>query len=116
MDLDLADDYLILDGLEPVTVRTFSARSLNDAGTISATSTDVAVASALRRQMDLREIDQSGGKLRLGDIVWEVPVTLHPNQINEGDLVIAGTETWAVMRVDLATLRTRWRLVARLEG
>ena len=116
-DLDLTNDYLVFDATESVTVRRVTAGpTTSNAGIISETLIDTAVANALRERIETREIEISGGKLRAGDVAWNIPIAQLAAQPKAGDRIVAGTETWIVLRVDEVALRTAWRVIARLEG
>ncbi len=74
---------------------------------------------AMRRQADHREIETFQGKIKIGDVRWELPKELMGSILpQEGDTIISqdsegNDETWKVVAVDVATLRTRFRIYGR---
>ncbi len=98
----LADDFLVADGLEPVTLeRTDGAPP-------------TVVAHALRRAVATAEADASGGKYTANDTVWNLPSSELTSPPRLGDrLVDAQGTRWTMIEVDSLTLGSRIRCRAR---
>jgi hypothetical protein len=117
MQIDISQDYLFYDNLEPVTY-TFKNPSGSDV--------PVAVSAALRADLTRKEIEYSNGAYCGLDIVWFLPDTLLRLQPGPNDLTPqpkprdtvqdpAGT-TWTVLEsglINLGSSRGEWRLVCR---
>ncbi len=114
VNFDPAADFVgTTDGLEAVT--------LSRRGTAAGTT----VAHALRRAVTVREATlrnryhtrkkvPSGGGCTAGDVTWHLPVEELGGAPELGDVVVDGTgDRWTILEVQLATLQTRWRCMAR---
>lgn len=96
---DFAD---VVDGLEAVT--------LNRRGS----SDDVAVASALRREVTTKEAAASDGKYAAGDTRWHFPTDEVADTPNVGDTIVeAGGDRYHILSVNRDTLSARWKCVSR---
>lgn len=94
---DPSNDFAnIVDGLSAVTVG-----GLN-------------VPSTLRRQIDIREVEKSGGKYLSNDSVFHFPLTEHATQPDLGTIIADNDGNWRIVSVAKQTLNTRWRCVSRL--
>lgn len=105
---DIADDYLMFDGLEAVTLKS----SFRSGAPVS-----VSVASALRRYLTKEDRRNTGGVYRGDDLKWLIPQTLLADAgyaPKPGDRVVdsAGDE-WTVLNAEKRTLGTMWWLVCR---
>lgn len=118
LDVDLSTDYLAFDFLEQVTLKRVGSSSVNDAGIVQ--QADVCsrvIPHALKRAVSDREVvGDDTGRLRIGDVRWEIPADELPGIVPQvGDKILAA-ETWNVFAVDRCTDQTRWRCYARLES
>lgn len=102
MTVDLSADYLIFDGTE--------AASLTQAGTGDVAS----IADALRRSVTATEAAASAGKYTSSDVRWHLPAVQCSFAPKPADYIVAGAETFRVLAVELATLRTRYACTCRL--
>lgn len=102
MQLDLSDDLLLVDGLQPVAVR------------LVGEAFDRQVADALRRDVSIREVAASNGDYRLGDTRWHLPATelCEPPILGSTITDREGT-AWTVLAVGKQTLGTRWACTCR---
>ena len=90
-------DLSCADGLQSVTLRQPGGGS------------PVFLAAALRRQTAWKEAETSGGRVVAGDVDWHLPVAALATQPALGALLQdAGGANYRVLRVELATLGTRW--------
>ena len=105
LTLNIADDYKVWDGLEPITfARTRKAGS---------PQLDV-IDSALRGQLTTKEIAASNGAYTSLDRVWLIPATLMVAIAKPGDKVIdQDGSTWTALQVDLIALQTIYKLTTR---
>lgn len=117
LSIDVDFDFLVFDGTEPITYKHAPESSTVVDGRLlpSAAATVVPVQHALRHSISLRVVDGSGGRFRVGDVAFEIPAvelgTLTPRV---GDKITTSDgSTWNVLGVELATFRSRWRIVAR---
>lgn len=75
---------------------------------------DTSVANALRRAISTREIVQSKGQWRQGDVRWHIYETQLTSPPAMGSVIIDGNGTeWTVLAVDRETLDSRWRCWCR---
>ena len=106
---DPSDDYEVFDGLETITVTSRGDRTVADDGTVTfATVTDTL--QALKRLVTNRQIQKAGGKLKVGDTMWEVPymTTIEPKI---GDTILdSNGKTWRVVWVDNKPVISMWRV------
>lgn len=116
--LELEDDYLVFDNLEPITIRrrlsSESARGPD--GKISFRTEEFAVANCLHREMTDRVVRSFDGKARKGDVFWELPVAELPSGYipKVGDVIIRATcEEFEILGVDTSTLKSRKRCHCR---
>lgn len=112
LDWDPSEDYTVFDGLEEITVTSKGARTVADSGTVSYSETTDTV-SALKRQVTNRQIQAAGGKLKVGDTMWEVPymTTITPKI---GDTILdASGDLWRVVWVDDKPVISMWRVFGR---
>jgi stage V sporulation protein SpoVS len=100
---DPSDDFTsVTDALEAVTVRRPGSSAV------------AAVAHALRQAVRTREAERSEGRYTAGDVVWHLPAAEIAEPPRPGDVIVdAAAERWTVLEVAQATLRSRWRCVAR---
>jgi len=100
---DPSDDFVsVTDALEAVAVRR------------PGSSTATAVAHALRHAVLTREAERSNGRYTAGDVVWHLPAVEMAEPPRPGDVIVdAAAQRWTVLEVAQATLRSRWRCVAR---
>jgi len=100
---DPSDDFpSVTDALEAVTVRR--------PGSSDAT----VVAHALRQAVRTREAERSEGRYTSADVVWHLPAAEIAQPPRPGDMLVdAAAGRWTVLEVAQATLRSRWRCVAR---
>ena len=91
-------DLGCMDGLEDVSLRQ------------SQTSPMVAVVGALRRRIELREAEASGGRYLAGDVDWHLPsAALTTATPAVGSLLIDQHGIcYTILRIERATLATRW--------
>lgn len=114
MALDISNDYLIFDGSEAITFVSVGTTTVDDDGSVAESgNTSTAVASALRREVSLREVQESGGRYQVGDVWWTIPQVLLVASPKAGDRITAGSETWHVVEVRDSTLTSRWRTLCR---
>jgi hypothetical protein len=96
---DLAD---VADGLVPVTV------------TRPGGSGSTQVAGALRRAIDTRQLEQSGGRYTAGDATWYLPVSQLASPPRLGDAIVdADDQRWTVLEVRKTVNDGAWRCVGR---
>lgn len=75
---------------------------------------DVAITSALRRDVSIREVTASNGLYEVGDVAWHLPKAQAATPPEMGDLIIdANADEWIVLEVQWQTLHNRWRCVSR---
>jgi len=92
----------IADHLEPVTLRRRSGGAA------------VAVQHALRRAVLTREVEQSGGKLAVGDLAWHLPMDELQPAPQPGDAILAAdARRWTILELVESPLSLRWRAVCR---
>ncbi len=117
VNFDPSADFVgTTDGLEAVTLlRRGSGPSTP--GTI--------VSHALRRAVTIREATirnryhtrkqvPSGGRYTAGDVAWHLPTGSLSDAPRLGDVIVDGDDRrWTILEVQLATLGTRWRCIAR---
>lgn len=102
MELDLSGDLLLVDGLQPVSIR------------LAGEAFDRPVPDALRRDVSVREVAASNGDYRLGDTRWHLPTCEFCREILPGTTITDGDGTvWTVLTVGKQTLSTRWACTAR---
>jgi len=98
----LGDDFLIVDGLESV--------SLERTDTAPAT----AIAHAMRRATRTAEADASGGRYTSSDLVWHLPRAELSDSPRLGDRIVDAQENrWTVLEVESCGFGNRWRCRAR---
>lgn len=114
---DPSADYLYFDGVEAVTFKSTSGQSVADTGVLTETETDTAVSYALQRAVTAKEIEDSGGVLRIGDVRWHIPnAEITPTVPKAGDRIVdANSASWRILIVDEHTLTSRWRCWCRQE-
>jgi hypothetical protein len=113
--VDVTGDYLVFDALEPVTYTARGVRTVADDGIVSeAGEVATAVPNALRRLATEKDVERSGGEVRLGDLQWSLPVAELADQPHQEDEILdtAGV-VWTVVFVEVATFASRWRVFAR---
>ena len=112
---DIEDDFLLVDGLEPVTWQRLNSEGNEDAPVLS-----IAIEYALRRAMvkDMlfseRLITAEDRIILTGEVTrWHFQKkAIAPYTARKGDLVVDGDGVkWAVWEVDTQTFRTRYRLI-----
>jgi len=115
MTWDPTGDYAVFDGTEALTFRSRTTGTATDAGKASVTWATVAITKALRRQVSLRAIEAGGGRLKMGDAVFELAAEeLGDVEPKEGDqLVTADGHTWRVVAVDRKPLVGMFRVFGR---
>lgn len=120
--VDLSTDYLAFDGMEAVTVTNPGVRSVDAHGIASETGTTSAVVTnALRRarvddpeRAGRQRLSIYGGEISVKETFWELPVVELPFEPIEGCVIEqADGQKWEGLRVNLATLKTRWRVHCR---
>lgn len=115
LEVSLASDLLTVDGLKPATYRTKGTeRPIFRSGTVVAG--DVAswpLQHVLKRQVGWRTAMASGGRILVGDALFEVLRMELPLVPRSGDQLLRAGETWTVVAFDDATLETRWRIYGR---
>ena len=99
---DIAGDYSVMDGTEAVTLT-----PQNPAGTPASGVT------ALRRVLSKRDLMGIG--IEPSDLVWHLWVsTLGGTVPKQGDKITdAGSVSYLIQNLELDTLGTRWRCIAR---
>ncbi len=113
LDLGLAGDCLLFDGVGVITYRVQGTKSAVKGSMVETGASYYVVQHALRREVNRREVLGSSGRFRIGDVVFEVPALEMPIQPREGDSLFQDGERWSVLQADQATLNTRWRVYAR---
>ena len=113
LDLGLAGDCLLFDGVGVVTYRVHGTKSAVKGSLVETGASYYVVQHALRREVNRREVLGSSGRFRIGDVVFEIPAIEMPVQPREGDAIFQNGERWSVLQADQATLNTRWRVYAR---
>lgn len=114
MTLDPSGDWVIFDGREAVTYTSRSARSVGEGGVLTETETETAVSDALRRMATERDVERSGGEVKLSDLAWTIPVSqLSTEPAAEDTITDAAGVVWVVVWHEYATLRSRWRVLTR---
>ena len=109
----MAGDCLLFDGVEPAVYRVQGTKAQSK-GTMTETGMSAyLVPHALKRQVTRRELWASNGRLLEGDVAFEIPRLELPVQPRPGDLIYLDGR-WSVLAADEATLRTRWRVFARI--
>lgn len=101
--LDASGDLVaVADQLEPVTLRPRGGGAV------------VCVAHALRLAASDREMDSSGGKLSVGDVVWHLPMSELASPPQVGAVIVAGDQRrWTILEVLESRLSGRWRAGCR---
>lgn len=95
--LDISDDFAIVtDGLSTVQVGT---KTVNN---------------SLRRQIDVREAEKSGGKYLTSDVAFHLDAGQHSNRPVIGKAIVDSDGTWTILGVSKQTLGNRWRCVCRM--
>lgn len=108
---DPTEDHTVFDGRETVTITQKGARTIADDG--SATWAEVTEnVSALKRLVSNRQITNSGGKLKVGDTMWEVPYLVNVTP-KIGDTLTEGSSVWVIVWVDNKPILEMWRVYAR---
>ena len=96
---DLAD---VADGLVEVTV------------TRPRSSFSAQVTGALRRAINTRQLEQSGGRYTAGDATWYLPASQLTSQPRLGDVIVEGDDQrWTVLEVRKTAGDNTWRCVCR---
>lgn len=116
MTFDPTGDYAVFDGTEAITFRSRGAAVLDDGGKRTTAWTAIAITKALRRQVSLRAIEAGGGRLKMGDAVWELAAAelgagVEPK---EGDQIVdTDAKTWRLVAVDRKPLVGMFRVFGR---
>jgi hypothetical protein len=101
MTFDPSGDFLaVVDGLTTVTLK-------NRAGVT------VATPSALRRQISNRELDNSGGRYKAGDVRFHFEQAGAGVGPDLGGTITDAAGVWTIVAFENATLSTRWACVCR---
>ncbi len=75
---------------------------------------NVSIDGTKRRALGLAEAAKSDGQYTTNDIRWHIPVDNLADPPRLGDVLIdAGSDRFTVLDVQLATIKTRWRLITR---
>lgn len=108
MSLDLSEDYLVWEGLEPVTLEVSRRQGSGQR---------VGLCKAKRRALTRRELAASAGAYTGEDLVWLLPQAQLPEckfQVKPADVVTDGEgREWTVLEAAHNKLRQTWRLVTR---
>jgi len=112
---DPSGDYEVFDQTEAVTYRSLTSGALDDAGAVSTTWAEVAITKALKRQVSVRAVEAGGGRLKMGDALWELAADeLGAVVPKEGDQVVDGdAQTWRVVAVDRKPAVSMFRVYGR---
>jgi hypothetical protein len=109
LDLDLTADLELFDGLRRVVYH-----QLRTDGRVN----ECWIRHALRHQVGLREAAASGGRYTTQDVIFNVPESELSWSPGPGDKIreeepSGQRRTWTILSVELASLRSRYRLTCR---
>ena len=109
----LAGDCLTFDGVAAIQYVQAGAKTVTKGIVTETSPVAYTVPHALRRQVSIRQVAMSGGKLRMSDAIFEIPQLELSITPREGDRIHVGGARWDVIACDSSTLNTRWRVYAR---
>lgn len=119
----ITEDYLAYsaDAAESIFYRQETQVSRTSTGqrVVEGPITTVDMPYATRRMASEQEINTFNGKVRVGDVRWELPKDLMNGVVpEEGDTITSkdlngNDEVWNVVAVDVATIKTRFRVFGR---
>lgn len=109
----LAGDCLTFDGVRAIQYVQAGSKTVVKGTVVEASPIAYTIPHALRRQVSIRQVGMSGGRLRMSDAIFEIPQLELSITPREGDRIHIGAERWDVIAVDNATLGTRWRVYSR---
>lgn len=103
-------------GTGPITYMNVTGASRSSAGVLTLTTSTIPIAVAIQYRMNYDEIENSRGRFRAGDIVWEVPKFLLSITPGMEDWIIAADGSrWDVISFEENRLLsgTWWRIFTR---
>ena len=96
-----------------ITLKSLTSQTVNlETGVVARTSTDDTL-NALRRTVDVREAEQSRGKLQLGDRVYLIEQADLTGELQAVDRLVDGTDVFEVVRWEEDPLGSFYILTAR---
>lgn len=110
---EIAEDWKDFDGLEVATLQRQTADGLDEIDLSYVDDDGETQGAALRRQVSRRDQMALGAVSLTGEeVIWELPVSIVGSgvAVREGNKIVdSDDEKWTIQKVQLATLRTRWR-------
>lgn len=103
----ISRDYLVIDGLGPVTFREMTRTG----------HTDYAIPHAEGHEINIRDVDASGGLWQSQDVlrvIWRAEIDdVSAPDPKPGDKILVGTEAWSIISVVKNDLDLCFDLVTR---
>ena len=110
---EIAEDWKDFDGLEVATLQRQTGDGLDEIALSYVDDDGATQGAALRRQVSRRDQMALGAVSLTGEeVIWELPVSVVGSSVavREGNKIVDSSgEKWAIQKVQLATLKTRWR-------
>lgn len=111
--LGVANDFDVFDNVRAITVRKRVKKSRNDAG-VTKYLVEQFACRAVKRQVSVREAEQSSGRYLYGDVRFEVPSSDLPERPDSRFKVVdADGKEFVVLGADVVTFGSRYRVFAR---